>query len=124
VPLGKHYRETAPAIFGPVARAFLEIVPGTEDDAVERLIHECVSRVADVTGAEIAHFLELKGSYMLRMGTVRNPIGFLLQAVPKCIEGEALRQYRRLEQEGREARARADAEIERQYRAMMERGKR
>jgi hypothetical protein len=119
----KSYLQTAPALFGPVARAFLEIVPGTEDDAVENLIADCLSRVPDATGAEIAHFLQLKGAYMLRMGTVKNPIGFLLQAVPKCIEGEALRQYRRLEREGREARARADAEIERQYRAIMERGK-
>src|SRR5689334_17194158 len=47
IPEGKSseiYRRSAPALFQAVARAFLEIVPGTEDDAVETLIAGCMVR--------------------------------------------------------------------------------
>jgi hypothetical protein len=58
----------------------------------------------DATDEEIAHFILLKGSGK----GIQQPLAFLKTAVPKCLQGESLRQYRRDAQQAREAQAQQD----------------
>jgi DNA-binding MarR family transcriptional regulator len=87
-----------------------QYAPGTDDDALRTLIQNCRKRQSDATEEEIAHFIHLKGELARSLTTVKNPLGFLLESVPKCFEGESFRRFR----EGRVA-VRQEAEEEKQY---------
>ena len=87
-----------------------QYAPGTDDDALQTLIQKCRNHQPDATEEEIAHFIHLKGELARNFASIKNPLGFLLESVPKCFEGESFRRFR----EGRLA-VRQQAEEEKQY---------
>ncbi len=86
-----------------VAQALQKYVALTDDAVAVELVKDCQGKVSDATLEEILHFIEIKAELMLRMTTVRNPIGFLRHSVPKCFEGLSFQQYRNIERRRREA---------------------
>jgi hypothetical protein len=89
----------------PIAlRTLLEPHLGTIDDsALQQLWRQCRARAEDCTSREIAHFVNLK----LRVSrNIQNPVGFVLQAVPKCFDNGGhltIRELLRKQQEHTEA---------------------
>jgi hypothetical protein len=88
---------------------------GTPDEeAVDRLIRECRTQAPDCTAEDIAHFIVEKGTLAARIGSIANPIGFLLTAVPRCFAGDSYRAWceardrRAAEQKAAEERAAAE----------------
>lgn len=65
-----------------------------DNEAAAKLWCECKQRVADCTPDEIVHFSRAK-SALFHNGKIKNPIGFLLFAVPKCFEGPAFLEFRK-----------------------------
>ena len=61
-----------------------------DDYAVRVLIGRCRMAVSDCTPQEIAHFITEKAGQ-----AKTNPLGFFLQAVPKCFQGQSFQLYRR-----------------------------
>ena len=66
-----------------------------DDTAVHSLLVNCRDMVKDITEEEIGQVIQAKGPMALRKS---NPLGFLMVAVPNCIQGEAFRQMRRVPQ--------------------------
>lgn len=96
------------AAYGPV-----------DDDGARYLLAQCRRAAPDCTGEEILHFIEAKGEVLrLRGGAVRNAVGFLLSAVPKCFSGETLRIYREEVAKEREQRLRLQREAEEEVAAL------
>jgi hypothetical protein len=63
--------------------------------ALSRLILKCKEQVTDCTEQEIVHFIHEKGTLVKARDTrIQNPIGFLIDAVPKCFAGETFPLYR------------------------------
>jgi len=63
--------------------------------ALTKLIHSCRSHAPDCSDQEIAHFIHEKGILTKsRESRIQNPIGFLIDAVPKCFLGESFTRYR------------------------------
>jgi hypothetical protein len=77
--------------------------PAADDDVARELIRRCRKVEPTASDEEIWHFIQLKSS---RRG-IKNPLGFLLTAVPKCFKGESLRQHRQ------EVQANNEKEIQR-----------
>ena len=86
-----------------------------DDDVLKRLTVSCRQAAPDCTDDEIVHFIREKGE-LVRAGSIRTPIGFLVTAVPKCFMGESFHHFRaeqgrrRKEQAEAEARAKIEAE--------------
>jgi hypothetical protein len=59
-------------------------------DAISRLIQACRSHANDCTSEEIVDFIHAKGA-LTRSKQIQNPIGFLIESVPKCFAGDAFR---------------------------------
>lgn len=78
---------------GPIVELFRRELP-TDDEAVRRLVQACREVDAAATGREIAHFTALKLSQIRAMRSVRNPMGFLIEAVPKCFRGDLITDLR------------------------------
>ena len=77
-----------------VLRSALEDHCGfVDDDAIRQLLASAYLLAPDVTEAELALLVAAKGALIHRQG-VRNPLGFLLTAVPKCLEGAGLASLR------------------------------
>ena len=76
-----------------------QIINPVDDEAAGVLWHQCKRRAGDCTVEEVLHFARAK-SALFRSGKIQNPIGFLLTAVPKCLEGASFQEFRR-EQAGR-----------------------
>jgi hypothetical protein len=61
-------------------------------DAVGNLIASCRECVPDATSEEMVHFIEQKGTLILKRSKAGNPfdnpLGLLLTAVPKCFDGD------------------------------------
>jgi hypothetical protein len=70
-----------------------ELIRSFDDEAVETLWTECRLRVADCTVDEILYFANDKAA-ICRSGSIKNPTGFLLTAVPKCFEGQNFANFR------------------------------
>jgi|ERR1019366_3095013 hypothetical protein len=70
-----------------------KLLPFIDQEAMEMLWNECRSRCIDCSPEEILEFVKAKGKIALN-GTIQNPTGFLLRAVPKCFEGNAFASYR------------------------------
>lgn len=70
------------------------ISPTIDHEAAVLLWNECRARVTDCTVEEVLYFTGAKAS-ILEPSKIRNPIGFLLAAVPKCFEGEMFNIFRR-----------------------------
>lgn len=88
-----------------VFEAMRKYSPAVDGEAVERLIGACRQMAPDATANEICHFIHEKGEVVCaarreRVGdfstvsSVRNPLGFLIIAVPKCFKGPALAAWR------------------------------
>jgi hypothetical protein len=78
----------------PSLRSALEdIAPTADDDAIARLLYACFSRCPEATEEDVRDGVCLK-SLHIRQGRVQNPLGFLLTAVPKLLEGEGLHRLR------------------------------
>lgn len=77
-----------------VAAALRKFAPTADDDAVNLLVKNCQSVAKDATGDEIAYFTRLKAEQAINSRRVRNLVGFLLGAVPKCMAGSLLQDYR------------------------------
>jgi hypothetical protein len=110
-PLGK-VRNTEGITTTTAIRNVLSKYGLVDDDAVDRLVKNCRTQALDCTENEILHFVEEKGALTkARDSRILNPIGFLIEAVPKCFAGESLKRYRQAresqqqaqpEQQGRE----------------------
>ena len=84
-------------------------------EAVTRLFQSCKKQSPDCTEEEIVYFIHEKGRLVkARESRIQNPIGFLIDSVPKCLTGETLRKYRL---NGREAPA-ASQDIDQEDRAL------
>jgi hypothetical protein len=89
---------------------------GKLTSALRQLIRACQEQAPDCSDEEIAYFIHEKGQLTRGKGTrIQNRIGFLIDAVPKCFAGDAIRLYRELrmeqptpsDEEGQEERDRA-----------------
>lgn len=89
-----------------VVEALRTIDPGTDDDGALQIIAAARQTCPDATDEEIAHFIRLKG----RSKGIKQPLAFLRTAVPKCLQGESLRQYRHDAQQAREAQEQRDGQ--------------
>jgi hypothetical protein len=108
-PLGSSFRNkteesSSSSPSSVVVKALRTIDPGTDDDGAAQLIEASRKACPDATDEEIAHFILLKGSNK----GIQQPLAFLKTAVPKCLQGESLRQYRRDAQQAKEAQAQQD----------------
>jgi predicted transcriptional regulator len=66
-----------------------------DDDVVQQLITRCRELAPDCTEDEVIHFIREKSVLIQKKkGTVYNPIGFLMTAVPRCFAPDTLRAYR------------------------------
>lgn len=74
-----------------LARACREVLPRIDDDAVRTLWMECRKQAPDCTAEEVADTFQMKAAQVLKGRGVRNPVGLLLAAVPKCFEGDTSR---------------------------------
>jgi hypothetical protein len=66
------------------------------------LVNKCRIAAPDATGDEIAYFVRAKGEKALNSRRVPGLTGFLLTAVPKCLQGTLLEEYRTAKQQERE----------------------
>ena len=70
--------------------------PDFDDDARRRLVTACRKLAPDVTLDEIAEFVRRKRAQLSRGGKrIDNPVGLLLAAAPRSLEGSGLLEYRR-----------------------------
>jgi predicted transcriptional regulator len=89
----KHLTQTTTASLAEALKAYGTV----DDDATTRLLRDCRSQSPDCTEEEILHFIQEKGRLTkLRDSRIQNPIGFLIDAVPKCFAGESLKRYRQM----------------------------
>jgi DNA-binding MarR family transcriptional regulator len=108
--LGREAGTSSSSPSSVVVEALRAIDPGTDDDGAAQLIEASRKACPGATDEEIAHFILLKGSSK----GIQQPLAFLKTAVPKCLQGESLRQYRREVQQTREAQAQHDR-LEREH---------
>lgn len=95
-PLGKA-KNTEGTTSSAAVRLALSQYGTVDDDALSRLINNCQVRVGNCTEEEIVYFIHEKSALTTGKGTrIQNPIGFLIDAVPKCFSGDAIRLYRQL----------------------------
>ena len=92
-PLGIH-RKLEETSSGIVRDALSKYGP-VDQDAVTRLVKKCREHTFNCSDEEISHFIHEKGLLIRGQGKrIQNPIGFLIDAVPKCFSGDAIRLYR------------------------------
>ena len=65
-------------------------------------MRKCRTAAADVTEDEIAYFVRVKGDQARNSRRVASLTGFLLEAVPKCLAGTLLLNYRDAKRQERE----------------------
>jgi len=100
-----------------VLRAGQQYVP-VDDDWAARLLKACRAETSDVTGTEVAHFVDAKWHQLKNRRDVQNMAGLLMVGVPKMCKGAAFQAYRRQIREYEEQQARArqiDAERTREF---------
>jgi hypothetical protein len=85
---------TSSSSFAEVATVVRRLAPDADDDFVLTLLDKCRATAADVTAEEIAYFVRAKGEKALNSRRVSGLTGFLLTAVPKCLKGTLLADYR------------------------------
>lgn len=100
-------KETSSSVFV----ALTEATGHADDDAVRRIVASCRAVAPDATDQEIAYFVRFHGNRFRQMRAIDNPMGMLIKHVPKCFEGESLRQFRAAEQQRREAEQRQTAQL-------------
>jgi hypothetical protein len=65
-----------------------------DDDAVRQVVERCRQVDQAATAQEIIYFARMKIAQHRNMRSVRNAIGLLIDAVPKCFEGTMIAEYR------------------------------
>ena len=103
-----------PAELAPIIRAML---PSFDNEALASLWAKCVQTAPDCSPDEVEYCFRLKAQQLLgrnRKGT--NPVGLMLWAVPKCLEGpDALHLiYREQKRAREELQRQAEQEFQRQ----------
>ena len=78
-----------------ISNAIVSVLGIVDDDAIALLIQKCRQRTPDATDEEIAQLAAFQARRIARMRNVDNPIGLLIDQVPKCFDGEAFARYRR-----------------------------
>lgn len=81
----------------PIAQILREYLPDSDERAAMEIVRLCREKAPSASDEEIAYFFRQKAELMCRMGTVKSPWVFLKAAVPRCFEGDALRQLREME---------------------------
>ena len=76
-----------------IRTALEQTIGPVDDDAVVRLVYACLSRAPGIEDEEIAAMVRLKGARM-RSEKIQNPVGYLLTAVPRVLEGGGLERFR------------------------------
>jgi hypothetical protein len=103
-----------------IAQALQQTVRHSDDDAVRLIILGCTHICADATEEEIVHFIQQHGPRFYQMKGLENPMGMLIRHLPKCFEGQSFQQYRRAEQQRREAAAAQEAQMKAQWQAILD----
>lgn len=83
---------TAPPI---IANAIINAFGFVDDQAILTIVRECRKRAPDVTDEEIAELSSWQCHRISRLRNVDNPVGLLINQVPRCFEGEPFARYRR-----------------------------
>jgi len=86
-----------------------KISPTIDHEAAVFLWNECCARAPNCTIEEVLYFTKAKAA-ILEPSKIRNPIGFLLAAVPKCFEGETFEVFRRDQARRQQETLRREAE--------------
>jgi hypothetical protein len=80
----------------PVVAASVTASLGFVDDAaLRRIVRECRDIIPDATDEEIAELAGFQAQRIARMRNIDNPVGLLIDQVPKCFVGEPFARYRR-----------------------------
>jgi hypothetical protein len=82
----------APAL---VANAILSAFGFIDDDAISLIVRRCREKAPDATDEEIAELAAFQCHRVARIRKVGNPVGLLIDQVPRCFEGERFARYRR-----------------------------
>lgn len=98
--------EPATTTTAPIVQAMHETLGYSDDAAARQITTACRERAPDATGDEIAYFIRLHGSRIRKIRGIDNPMGLLIRQVPRCFEGETLRQMREEGARRREAERR------------------
>jgi hypothetical protein len=99
--------------FDLVAKAMGQVAYA-DHNAVVQLVEDCSAIVPDVTAEEICEFIEEKSNIVAGSSTIKNPIGFLLATVPKCLVGESFLEHRKQKRlHAEKLRLETEAEAER-----------
>ena len=85
------------------------ISPAIDHEAAVLLWNECCARAPNCTVEEVLYFTRAKAA-ILEPSKIRNPIGFLIAAVPKCFEGETFGVFRRDQSRRQQETLRMEAE--------------
>lgn len=80
-----------------------------DDDVTIQLIARCRKEASACTEQEIIDFIHEKGRIVRASRNIRNPLGFLLETVPKCFAGKQYREYKGTQQQSAEEAAAAEA---------------
>jgi hypothetical protein len=99
-PLNKKEQESlittsssgAPAL---VANAILTAFGFVDDDAISLIVRRCREKAPDATQEEIAELAAFQCRRIAKIRNVGNPVGLLIDQVPRCFEGEPFARYRR-----------------------------
>jgi len=78
-----------------VCNAIINVLGMIDDDAVALVIRKCRQHAPDASDEEIAELAAFQCRRILRMRNVDNPVGLLIQQLPKYFEGEPFARYRR-----------------------------
>lgn len=102
---GERFYNGASSSFSTIREA-LTAHGQTDDDVIKQLWESCRKNAKDCRPEEIAHFIQVKAALITKK--TRNPVGFLLHSVPKCISPQAIDEYRRSSEQLNAAVAVAD----------------
>ncbi len=90
---------TSPEV-SALAAALFQAVGSSEDGIALRLLEACRKTAPDITVGEIEELIRERGTFATRPNSgIRNPLQFLVWAVPKRCEGESFRLFRQRREE-------------------------
>jgi hypothetical protein len=88
-------KESSSSVIRDITDALTAQVSLADEEAARQLIRACRAFCPDASTKEILELIREKGDLMRSMGSVKNPIGFLLKSVAAVFDGEGIRSYRR-----------------------------
>jgi hypothetical protein len=78
-----------------IATAIANEIGFIDEDALTRIVRKCRDIAGDATDEEIAELGAFQAHRIARLHNVENPVGLLIDLVPKCFVGEPFAHYRR-----------------------------